>query len=123
MKEELTPNELKKVYEAAALLTQSLSKHITIPELSIMVNLTEKKLQAGFMHLYNSGIYEYLVNARLDYVKEMLLQDLPLKWIALKIGYKDKSTLIKAFRNKYGATPGQWKKQQAKNFFNKGNFN
>ena len=123
MYEELSPNELRKVREAATLLTQSLSVHITIPELSIMVNLTEKKLQAGFMHLYNSGIYEYLVNARLEKVKEMLFQDLPLKWIALQIGYKDKSSLIKAFRNKYGMTPGQWKKQQAKNLINRENRN
>ena len=118
MKEDLSPKELIKVREAALLLTQSLNKHITIPELSIMVNLTEKKLTVGFMRLYNSGIHEYLVNARLDSVKEMLLQDLPLKWIAVKIGYKDKSSLIKVFRNKFGVTPGEWKKQQASRIIN-----
>lgn len=116
MKVELSKNDLAKVHDAAIILTQTLNKHITIPELSILVNLPEKKLKAGFRHLYGSGPYKYLINARLVKVKEMLFQDLPLKGIALEIGYKDKGSLIKAFHSKFGVTPGKWKKQQANNF-------
>src|SRR6266540_1834264 len=117
MKEELNRNDIVKVRDAATLITQTLNKHITIPELSLMVNLPEKKLKAGFMHLYQKGVYTYLRNARLEKVKEMLLADWPLKGIALKTGYKDKSSLIKAFRSEFNVTPGEWKKQQRNGFY------
>lgn len=113
MNKELSGNDLSKVKAAATLLTQNLKKHITIPELSLMVNLPENKLKAGFMELYGCGAYKYLTNARLEIVKELLFQDLPLKSIALEVGYTDKGSLIKAFRIQFGVTPGKWKKQHA----------
>jgi len=114
MKEtEFCRNDIVKVSDAAMILTQTLNKHITIPELSIIVNLPEKKLKAGFMQLFGKGVYTYLKSARLLKIKEMLMEDLPLKGIAIETGYKDKSSLIKAFRIKFGITPGEWKKQQA----------
>jgi len=112
MKEALSKNDLGKVRDAAIILSRTLQKHITIPELSIMVDLPQKKLKAGFMEIYGKGVYTYLKYQRLQRIKEMLLQDMPLKGIAIATGYKDKSSLIKAFRNEFDLTPGEWKKRQ-----------
>lgn len=107
----LSKSDIIKVQEAASLLINHLNKHIPISDLSIMVNLNENKLKKGFMELYGSSARTYLSNLRLEKAVELLLQDLPLKRIALEIGYKDKSNLIKAFQMKYGVTPAKWKKQ------------
>jgi AraC-like DNA-binding protein len=42
----------------------------------------------------------------------LLLEDLPLKTIGQDTGFKDKSALIKAFKNEFGITPLQWKRDQ-----------
>lgn len=112
MKEALSKNDLGKVRDAATILCKTLQKHITIPELAIMVDLPQKKLKAGFMQIYGKGVYTYLKYQRLEMVKEMLLLDMPLKGIAIAAGYRDKSSLIKAFRAEYNLTPGEWKKLQ-----------
>ena len=112
MKVALSKKDLEKVRDAATILSNTLQNHITIPELSIMVDLPQKKLKAGFMELYSKGVHTYLKNERFKAIKGKLLQGMPLKVIAIETGYKDKGNLVKAFRAEFNLTPGEWKKQQ-----------
>ena len=109
MKETLTPTELAKVREAAQILDNKLEYRITIPELSVAVNLPEKKLKQGFMRLYQQGVHSYFTNERLKRAKIMLIEGYPLKSIAQATGYKNKTALIKSFKTKLMQTPRQWK--------------
>jgi AraC-like DNA-binding protein len=108
----LSLKDLHKVRNAAQFITEKIERHYTIPELAELVDLPEKKLKAGFKLLYDKGVFGYRCDYLWNKVKALLLEDLPLKTIAQDTGFKDKSGLIKAFKNEFGITPVQWKRDQ-----------
>jgi AraC-like DNA-binding protein len=108
----LSMMDLHKVRNAAQIITEKIERHYTIPELAEMIDLPEKKLKAGFKQLYDKGVFGYRCDYLWNKVKALLLEDLPLKTIAQDTGFKDRSALIKAFRNEFGITPIQWKRDQ-----------
>lgn len=102
--------ELAQVHNAAAILLKNLSSKITIPELSRLVRLDEKKLKSGFKSVYGKSIKSYLRQHRLERAKELLKENKPLKLIARATGYKESTSLIKAFRKQIGTSPAAWKR-------------
>ena len=106
----LSLHDLHKVRNAAQIITEKIERHYTIPELAEMVDLPEKKLKAGFKQLYDKGVFGYRCDFLWNKVKALLVEDIPLKNIVQETGFKDKSALIKAFKNEFGITPVQWKK-------------
>lgn len=109
----LSLRDLHKIYNAAQIITEKIEQHYTIPEIAEMVDLPEKKLKAGFKQLYNKGVFRYRCDFLWNKVKALLLADLPLRSIAQETGFKNKSALIKAFKNEFEKTPIQWKKDQS----------
>ena len=106
----LSMKDLQKVRNAAQIITEKIEQHYTIPVLAEMVDIPEKKLKAGFKHLFSKGAFRYRCDFLWNRVKILLLEDRPLKTVALDTGFKDKSALIKAFKNEFGLTPIQWKR-------------
>jgi AraC-like DNA-binding protein len=106
----LSAKDLQKIHDAARVITDNITHHYTIPELAELVDLPEKKLKAGFKQLFNKGVFRYRYSLLWDIVKEHLREDKPLKSIAQETGFRDKSALIKSFKNAFGLTPVQWKK-------------
>ena len=108
----LSLKDLQKVRNAAQIITEKIEQHYTIPVLAEMVDIPEKKLKAGFKQLFDKGAFRFRCDYLWNKVKGLLLEDKPLKSIAQDTGFKDKSALIKAFKNEFGLTPVQWKKDQ-----------
>lgn len=105
----LSTQDINRVQEAAQILAKHLSQDITIKELAGMVLLSEKKLKQGFKQQFEMGVHAYLRYIRLEKVKEMLIQDKPLKAISKKTGFKSESGLSKTFKKVVGVTPIEWK--------------
>jgi transcriptional regulator GlxA family with amidase domain len=105
---ELTSEELRRVAVAATLLTQDFKHRLTTADLAKRVKLSEKKLLRGFHEQFDCGVFEYFQKERLKKVKEMLLEDFPLRTIADEIGFADKSAVSKKFRKKLDAAPSKW---------------
>lgn len=111
----LSLKDLQKVHHAARIITEKIEHHYTIPELAELVDIPEKKLKAGFKQLFNTGAFRYRYGLLWNKVKGLLMEDKPLKSIAQETGFKDKSALIKSFKNEFGLTPVQWKREQENN--------
>ena len=112
---QLSLKDLQKIHDAAQIITDKIEHHYTIPELAELVDIPEKKLKAGFKQLFNAGAFRYRYALLWNKVKNLLLEDKPLKSVAQETGFKDKSALIKSFKNEFGITPVQWKRDQEKN--------
>jgi AraC-like DNA-binding protein len=111
----LSLKDLQKVHHAARIISEKLEHHYTIPELAELVDIPEKKLKAGFRHLFNTGAFRYRYSLIWNKVKTLLLQDKSLKSIAEETGFRDKNALIKSFKNEFGVTPHQWRQEQQNN--------
>jgi len=109
----LSVKDLDKIQDAAKIITDRIEHHYTIPELAELVDIPEKKLKAGFKYLFHTGAFRFRYGLLWNKVKALLLQDKTLKVIAQETGFKDKSALIKSFKNEFGLTPLQWRRDQA----------
>jgi AraC-like DNA-binding protein len=108
----LTELENSAVVKAREIILHDLKLHITIQEISKQVGLNEFKLKAGFKQLFGLGIFECLLEARMQEAKKLLLEtDKPIKEIAGLIGYNHLTNFIAAFRNHFGQTPGHFRRK------------
>lgn len=99
--------EALSLQKARHIILSDISKHFTIHSLSRQVQLNEFKLKTGFKQQYGTGIFECLLEARMNKAKELLSStDKPIKEIAAHIGYDHLTSFITAFRKFFGYTPG-----------------
>jgi|GEM_PF-6177254 len=115
MKLELTGPEIEKIQQAADLLKRNLKNAFTIHRLAKEVGINEKRLKTGFKKVFGKGVHTFLLHARMERAKELLLEDRPIRYIAAVVGYNGNvanSNFIKAFRKLHGETPLSWKKRQ-----------
>ena len=104
---QLADTEIEALKKARQIILADITKHFTIQSLSRQVQLNEFKLKTGFKQQYNTGIFECLLEARMQSAKELLRDtNKPIKEIAALIGYTHLTSFITAFRKHFGYTPG-----------------
>lgn len=103
----LTDAEISSLSKAKDIILGDLSRHFTIQEISKQVQLNEFKLKVGFKQQFGTGIFECLLQARMQKAKKLLTEtDKPIKEIASVTGYDHLTSFITAFRKYFGYTPG-----------------
>lgn len=108
----LTQMETSAVVKARGIILKDITQHYTIPDISKQVQLNELKLKAGFKKIYGTGIFECLLEARMEGAKKLLIEtDKPLKEIASLTGYEYLTNFAIAFRKYFGYTPGSVRKK------------
>ena len=105
---QFTPFETARIHEARSILENHIDKKTpSIRSLSKLVALNEFKLKAGFRKYFHSGIFEWLMNRRMERAKQLILDtNKPIKEIASLVGYPRTTNFITAFRRQFGVTPG-----------------
>jgi AraC-like DNA-binding protein len=109
---DLTQKEKDAVFNARSIILKDLRQHYTIQEISQQVCLNEFKLKAGFKQQFDTGIFECLVQARMQKARKLLLEtDKPIKEIASLTGYDYLTSFITAFRKYFDYTPGSLRRK------------
>jgi AraC-like DNA-binding protein len=106
------PNEkeLAAVYEAEKVITNDISAHFTIDDLSRKVSLNEFRLKILFKKIFGMGPYEYLIRERMKRARELLESGYSVKEVTARIGYRPTDFTV-AFINYYGFPPSAVKKK------------
>lgn len=107
-----SPAEMDAIYAVRQIIEQDLKNHSSIGALARQAGINEFKLKRGFRQFFQMGIFDCLVMARMEKAKELLLDtDLPVKSIALEVGYRRLTSFVTAFRKCFGQSPGRLRKQ------------
>jgi len=90
-----------------------LNLHQSLPPIPIMArqfNLNEFKLKKGFKELYDTTIFKFHLEKRLEMAK-LMIKNTPasLKIVAKKYGFRNYSHFSKVFKIKYGKKPSYYK--------------
>lgn len=103
----LSKEDLEALREVKNILDKSFVQPYTLSQLSRMVYLNEYKLKTGFKQIYGQTVYSYVIDRRMA-LSKVLLEKQPYKVgeVAAKVGYANTGHFIKAFKKKYGVTPG-----------------
>jgi AraC-like DNA-binding protein len=104
----ITEAEFESVNKAAEIIIQDISIHIPIPDLARRVGLNEFKLKKFFPVVHGKTIYAYLTHHRMLKAKELLLQNLSVKEVAARIGYRP-SDLTSTFIQHFGIMPSKYR--------------
>ena len=104
----LTAGERIRLGQARDALLADLREPPSLTALAGVARMSERRLNFGFRTLFGSTAFELLRDARLDLARTLLAEvpDVPLKQVAFRIGYADASNFVKAYRRRFGVTPG-----------------
>ncbi len=92
-------------------IDKNYSQNLKLSYFSDKYYFSKEYLSKIFKANYEIGIYEYVLQVRMERAKELLLDDsLKIQWISDRLGYTDSNYFSKAFRNYYGITPSQFRK-------------
>ncbi len=101
---------IQKIYDE---LSESSGSVPAISELSLNHGKSGKLLNHGFKELYGMSIFKFISEQRLAKAHDALLQtDIPMKTLAINLGYSDVNHFIYAFGKKFGYTPGSLRKNR-----------
>jgi len=84
----------------------------TLDELATQFGMSARVLNDEFKKVYGSSIYNYISELRLTEAHEVLLKtDIPMKTLAINLGYRHVKHVISAFGRKFGYSPGSLRKK------------
>ena len=95
----------------------------TTEDLAEMVNLSESYLHKLFKSETGRTPTEFIRDIRLEKASDLLLNTfMPLGEIGLAVGISDRAVFTRAFKNRYGMTPREFRKTRDKKTGYVGNF-
>ena len=104
-------NTARSLAETRRYMEEHLDEPLTIPSLSHRACLSATTFKAGFRRLYGLPVHAWLRLRRLERAAELLCTPgLNLEGVAKAVGYSSVSQFAAAFRQQYGVTPGQYRK-------------
>ncbi|SHN30413.1 AraC family transcriptional regulator [Gracilibacillus kekensis] len=98
--------------EAKEYMEQHYSHSLRLEEVADKVGLSSYYFSKLFKEHFQVTFVEYLTSYRLEKAKTLLLDDnMPLKEIALTIGYKDPNYFSRVFKKEFGISPTEYRNQ------------
>lgn len=105
--------QVEKVKAIHRLLTENISRHYTLQELSAMFELPLTAMKSCFKAVYGDSVFAYMRKYRMKRAAKLLLQDgeLNVAQIAGLMGYDSPGKFSTAFKAVMGMTPLKYKKE------------
>ncbi len=108
----MTDSDIEKIRKAHDQIESDAGSFVTIYELSQTFDISEQKLKAGFSEMYQSTIWNFANNLRMNQAARMLSDtDSNINEIAAKVGYLSPAAFTNMFKSWCGLTPGQFRSQ------------
>ncbi len=112
---ELTGGRLKDLYirEATAFVEQNYHHcNVTIRDMAIFCNLNQNYLARIFKETLHQTPQQFLIYYRMNKAAELLrYTSLPVGEISRQVGYQSQLNFSRAFKNVYGSSPQNWRKE------------
>lgn len=102
----LKPADIERLQAVRDHITLNYNQPCSITGLARMAGINQMKLKSGFKELFNTTVFGYLSDVRMQEAKRLLLDEkLYVSEVADKIGYKHPQHFTAAFRKKFGTLP------------------
>ncbi|TIH12829.1 AraC family transcriptional regulator [Marinifilum sp. JC120] len=109
----LRPDDVERIREASNFLISDLENPPSLRELAIHVGINERKLKNGFRQVYDTSVFGYFREFRMQKAYELLQQgNQNVTEVAYVIGYQNLSHFSNAFRKRFGLLPKHFQTNQ-----------
>ncbi|MBI2285178.1 MAG: helix-turn-helix transcriptional regulator [Bacteroidetes bacterium] len=107
----IRPEIKDRLLEVKKIIDQQFTQHFTIRQLARKSGMNTTSFKTAFKKAFDMAPFEYLVEIRMQHAVTLLQKrDLSIQRVADAAGYKSFGSFIKAFKRRFGVTPGQIKK-------------
>ena len=113
---QLLASEVDRIYQAQDILNQTMVQPPSISELARQVQLNERKLKEGFRQVFNTTVFGYLTQQRMQKACYLLTQQRSISAVATTIGYASSTAFSNAFRRQFGMSPKGYQLEQRRTF-------
>ena len=108
---QLPTDDIDRIYHARDILIHNVIKPPSLAELARQVQLNERKLKQGFRQVFNTTVYGYLHNYRMEQAQQLLQTgQLNIEQTACRVGYASRSSFVAAFKKKFKVPPSHFRK-------------
>ena len=109
----LRSDDVERIYQAKEILIRQLDNPPSLLELARQVSMNDHKLKQGFRQVFNTTVFGYLHDYRLEQARQLLeTGEMGVVVIARQVGFADRSYFAAAFRKKFGVNPGVYRRSQ-----------
>ena len=109
----LCPADLRCIEHALQYIEKNFSDKISAENLSMEVELSKEKLQAGMQYRTGMTLHKYIQYVRLQKAKEILVNtNHPVKAVADAAGFVNESHFCKVFKKMHLISPVKFRYQQ-----------
>lgn len=106
----VSPEEVVKIIKEY--IDKNYNTNIKISMFTSRYFFSKEYLSKLFKSKYGCGIYTYVQEVRMKRAKDLLENpDIKVQSISERLGYTDNNYFSKAFKNYYGMSPSQWRKE------------
>lgn len=102
-------SDIEKLYAIKEYIAQNFTSQISLNGICMHFSINEFKLKTGFKELFDTTVIDYLIHNRMEYSRILLFErDLTVTEVAYMTGYSSPQYFSKAFKKKYGISPGEY---------------
>ena len=100
----------KYIEPALEFIISNSERKTTVSDVADYLNIDRSYLSRVFNECMGISIKKYIYNYHMDIAKSFLTySDLPIRDIAIAVGYDDPLDFTKAFHRTYGMSPSKWR--------------
>lgn len=97
-------------------IEDNLSNKITLEEAAQFFYVSKSTVTRVFQKHTGTSFYRYVTQRRLVAATPLILSGIPLESVGESVGFSDYPTFYRAFKQEYGISPSQFRKEQAQKY-------
>lgn len=101
------PDDIRTIEQVKVQLINSYQEPPTVAELVEQTGMSKSKLQRLFHSVYDTSVYQFVKNVRLEKAMELLMRGHSVTEVGYDVGYSSIPNFSKAFKEQFQMLPGQ----------------
>ena len=102
----LKPKDIERIHYAKEILLRDIENPPSLLSLAKAAGLNDYKLKQGFRYVFDSTVFGYLNNYRMEQARKLLkTSNLTVSEVAYSVGFSNRSHFAATFKRKFGTNP------------------
>ncbi|MEM9768140.1 MAG: helix-turn-helix domain-containing protein [Cyanobacteria bacterium P01_D01_bin.71] len=102
----LAATDIDRIHQAREILIHNMVCPPSLNDLARQVQLNERKLKEGFRQAFDTTVFGYLQNHRMQQARQLLMEGgTTVQEAASYVGYASRSSFVAAFKKQFGIPP------------------
>lgn len=105
----------EQIAKALLFIHQNIENNINVTDVLKKVAISRRALEKRFLDVTGSAVYKYICSLRIQkFTDKLLASKKPINEVAFESGFNDNKNLSRLFKQIYGCTPLQYRKEKSK---------